>query len=192
MLNETCEFIMSRNLPAVEKFLLVLLLRNGLRVSEICTPSYIRVINSYKALVYCSKNKVWRSCVTGEASELLNDTLVTDMLPHWRRNRQYYYRLLKGHFVNVETQREGNDAVTHAARYISAQQAFDATEDMQAVQTSVGNKTSSASEHYISRKQKKALQQGNINVSPSGTLEPVNVTKRGVVRTAIKCNHFYH
>ena len=52
MLNDACHWIRNSHLPYVEQFLIILLLRNGLRVSDICNPSNIRIIDKYHVYVY--------------------------------------------------------------------------------------------------------------------------------------------
>jgi len=182
LVDEACTYIMNKQLPAVERFLLVLLLRNGLRVSEICNGGNIKLQDKYKALVYCSKNNVWRTCTTAEASELLSDNSVIMDLPIWKRNRQYYYRQLKGLLPNVETSRTGNEAVTHAARNIVAQQVMEATGSMQATKSAIGNTSDRATEKYISKSQRRTLQKGGIKDNISGNVSGINATKSGVLR----------
>ena len=179
---QACEWLLKSSLPDVEKFLIILLLRNGLRVSEICNAAAIRVIDKYSVYVWCTKNATWRKCLTAEASELLAKPSVQSDLKIWNRNRQYYYRAMKGLIVGVETSRTENEAVTHAARNIAAQQAYQATESMQAVRASIGNATDNASARYINRRQRRALQTGGAISPISGTTSPVTSTSKGVIR----------
>jgi len=182
LLDDACKWIRNSKLPYVEQFLIILLLRNGLRVCEICNPSNIRIIDKYHVYVYSTKNKVWRQVQTAEATDLLDDDTVTADLPIWRRNRQYYYRAMKGLLVGVETSRTCNQAVTHAARNIQAQTTFQATGSMEATKLSIGNKSERATTRYINRKQRQALQTKGADNPLSGTISGVNSTKQGVIR----------
>jgi len=182
LISQACSFIMASNLPRVEKFLLVILLRNGLRVSEICNTGNIRVLNPYQVLVYCTKNKVWRHCTTGESCVLFNDSQLQDDLQIWKRNRQYYYRCLKGLLPGVETSRIMNQAVTHAARNLQAQQTFEATGSTQATRASIGNTSDHATKRYIKREHRKVYQQGGVIASMSGSTGSVTVSKNKVIR----------
>jgi len=179
---DSCLWIMKSRLPDIEKFLIILLLRNGLRVSEICNTSNIRIIDKYKVYVWCTKNNTWRQCVTGEASELLGTGQVEADLTLWKRNRQYYYRVLKGLLPQVESMRVHNEPVTHAARNIVAQQVCDATESMQATRISIGNSSNRATARYINREQRKAYQKDGLKGNISGTVSSINATVRGVLR----------
>ena len=182
LVNQACEWFLNSDLPAVEKFLLILLLRNGLRVSEICRASDVRLQGKYSAFIYSTKNNVWRRCVTAEAADLLDDGTVEMDLKFWNRSRQYYYRKLKGLLPDIETTRTGNVAVTHAARYVSAQEALQVTSSIEAAALSIGDKSVNATSHYINRRQRKALQTSGILDPISGTTSSINMTKRGVVR----------
>jgi len=182
LLDDACKWVRNSHLPYVEQFLIILLLRNGLRVCEICNPENIRIHDKYHVYVYSTKNKVWRQVQTAEAADLLDDDTVTADLPIWKRNRQYYYRAMKGLLVGVETSRTGNQAVTHAARNIQAQTALQATGSMEATKASIGNKSDKATERYINRKQRQALQTRGADNPISGSVSSVNSTKKGVIR----------
>ena len=181
-LDNAVNWIMNGNLPRQEKLLIVLLLRNGLRVSEICNPSNIKFTDKWNALIYCEKNKVWRTITTAEANEIASDSVLTANLQYWKRNRQYYYRQLKGLLVDVESRRITNNPVTHAARNIKAQQSFDATESAMATATSIGNKSKKATERYIPRRRSRAFLESGIKGNVSGTVAGENSTRTGVLR----------
>jgi len=132
--------------------------------------------------VYSAKNKVWRQVQAAEATDLLDDGTVVSDLKMWKRNRQYYYRAMKGLLVDVETSRTGNNAVTHAARNIQAQTAFLATGDIDATKASIGNKSEGATKRYMNRKQRQALQVKGADNPLSGTVSGVNSTKKGILR----------
>ena len=157
-------------------------MRNGLRVSDICNTSNIRIIDKYHVYVYSTKNGVWRQVQTAEATDLLDDDTVTSDLKFWKRNRQYYYRIMKGLLVNVETSRTGNQAVTHAARNIQAQTAFLATGDIEAAKASIGNKSESATKRYMNKMQRLALQIKGADNPLSGSVSSINNTRKGVLR----------
>ena len=120
-LDQAIEWIVKGSLPPQEKILIILLLRNGLRVSEIADPSGIRKIDKFSVSVYCTKSKTYRTCMLAEAAEIEFRYQVLANISAWKRNRFYYYRTMKGLLVGVETNRTANTAVTHAARNIRAQ-----------------------------------------------------------------------
>ena len=182
VLNDACTYIMQSDFPDVEKFLLILLLRNGLRVSEICNPNHIRVADKWTVFVWCTKNKSWRKCITAEAAHLAEDTKVIMDLSIWKRNRQHYYRKLKGLLAGIETSRIENTAVTHAARNIQAQEAFEITGSMEATNASIGNKSNNATRRYMNKSQRMAVQTGGIEDPISGTTSNLNMTKTGIIR----------
>jgi len=181
-LNQAVHHIMQSQLPSVEKLLLVLLLRNGLRVSEICNTGNIKIMSKYCVTVYCSKNKVYRECYTAEASELIDECSNGKNLYEWNRNRYYYYRQLKGLLPNVETSRTGNNAVTHAARNIKAQQIYEQTNSTAATRASIGNTSNNATARYVKKSQRRAFQKRGAEGNISGSVATVTASKRGVIR----------
>jgi hypothetical protein len=181
-IRQAVEWIMQSNLPPQEKLLLTILLRNGLRVSEICEPGNIRKIDEWTVAVYCSKNKTWRTCTMAEASEIEQQYSLLQNISYWKRTRWYYYRLLKGLLPDVETQRTGNKAVTHAARNIKAQMTFSATGSVNATKISIGNTSGRATSKYVRKSQKKAFLKGGIQGVESGQVGAVNITKTKVIR----------
>jgi len=181
-LEQACTYIMRSQRPDVEKVLIIILLRNGLRISEICNPSLIKVISPFQVIIYATKNNTWRSCTTGEASNLLREDRVLKDLKIWKRNRQYYYRALKGVLPHVESSRTKNNPVTHAARNIQAQQVYEATNSIEATKVSIGNRSSSATERYITGNQRKALQKQGIKGSISGSVDNIVSSVKNIIR----------
>ena len=183
-LNDAVQWILSSTLPPQEKVLIILLLRNGLRVSEITEPASISKIDDWSVSVYCRKNKTYRICTLAEASMIEQQYQVLASIASWRRNRFYYYRLLRGLLSGVETARTGNTAVTHAARNIRAQQTFDATGQIEAAQASLGHRSSKSTQTYLKPHQKVAKVLRGIDDHLSGTLSSIQVTRRGVIRNS--------
>ena len=181
-IDNAVQWIINGNLPYQERILLILLLRNGLRVSEITNPGNIRIIDKWSASVYCPKNKTYRICHTAEAAQIIEQYSAAEQLQYWNRNRFYYYRILKNLLPNVDSQRTGNKAVTHAARNIRAQMTFEATNSAIATTAAVGNKTIGATSHYVKRPQKRAFIEQGIQATTSGTIGNINATRTGVVR----------
>jgi len=188
-LNQAVQWILSSHLPPQEKVLIILLLRNGLRVSEISDSSSFRVIDKWSVSIYSSKNKVWRTVTTAEAAELIEQYDLKDNLHTWKRNRFYYYRLLKGLLPDIESQRTGNTAVTHAARNARAQMTYEATGNPQATSASIGNRSIKATSRYVRKQAARAFIQQGIESNPSGTVGNVQVTKTRIIRKPKGCNN---
>jgi len=188
-LDDAVKWIIDGSLPPQEKVLVTLLLRNGLRVSEITEPSHIRKIDDWSVSVYCRKSNVWRTCVLAEAAEIEKRYNVIQSIGFWTRNRWYYYRLLKGLLPAVQTNRTGNVAVTHAARNIRAQIALNATASIEAAAAAVGHKSTKSTRQYIPRSRKGAIIKQGIEGTVSGTIGSVQLTKKGVMRNSRQqCN----
>ena len=175
------EWIMRSDLPNQEKLLIVLLLRNGLRISDICNPETIRKIDDWTVSLSSSKNKSLRICNLFEAKELEDKFNLIQDIKFWKRNRFYYYRKLKGLLPNVETQRTKNTAVTHAARNIKAQSVFDATGDKQATIQSIGNRSKSATSRYLRREQRRTFLLQGVENAASGTIRGTTIRRNNVI-----------
>lgn len=178
--------VMNRPGNKVEQFLLVCLLRNGLRVSEICNLKSWQLIDKWTSAIETQKNGVKRVINHYEASELVGPYVTQLALQTLNRNRYYYYRQLKGLLPDYSTTRHTHKAVTHSARYIKAQTVFDATGDIDATKQAIGNKTTKATSHYLTDKQKRLVIKQGVQSPPVGQTEMISVSKRGVLRLNIK------
>lgn len=170
----------------VEKFLIVCLLRNGLRVSEICNVQNWQLIDKWSSAIESQKNGVKRIVNHYEASEYVGPYVNQLAIQTHNRNRFYYYRQLKGLLPDYSTTRHTHKAVTHSARYIKAQTVFDATGDMDATKHAIGNKTTKATSHYLTDKQRRLVIKQGIQSTPSGQTAMISVSKRGVIRLNIR------
>jgi integrase len=186
ILENAVQWILKGHLPIQEKVLVILLLRNGLRVSEISDPSGIKKIDDYSVSVYTNKTKSYRTCALAEAAQLEKEYQVLADIGSWKRNRWYYYRLLKGLFPDIETNRTGNQAVTHAARNIRAQQTYQATQSVEAAQSSLGHKSPKSTQTYLKQRPRNAKVFRGIDDEISGTLNNLQVTKHGVLRQSVR------
>lgn len=178
--------VMSRPGNPIEKFLIVCLLRNGLRVSEICNLKAWTLIDKWTSAIESQKNGVKRIVNHYEASELVGTYVTQLALQTHNRNRYYYYRQLKGLLPDYSTTRHTHKAVTHSARYIKAQTVFDATGDIDATKHAIGNKTTKATSHYLTDKQRRLVIKQGVQSPPSGQTAMISVSKRGVLRLNIR------
>lgn len=165
-----------------EKFLIICLLRNGLRVSDICNLQNWRIIDKFSSIIESQKNKVKRVVYHYEGAEFVGNYVNQNTLSTFIRNRFYYYRQLRGLLPDYSTTRHTHKAVTHSARYIKAQTVFDATGDIETTKQAIGNRTSKATSHYLTDEQRNATIKRGILSNPKGDLSPIIVTKSGVIK----------
>lgn len=185
-IDQAISVVMGRQGNPVEKFLIVCLLRNGLRVSEICNLKSWQLIDKWTSAIETQKNGVKRVINHYEASELVGSYVTQLALQTLTRNRYYYYRQLKGLLPDYSTTRHTHKAVTHSARYIKAQTVFDATGDIDATKQAIGNKTTKATSHYLTDKQRRLVIKQGVQSPPSGQTAMISVSKRGVLRLNIR------
>lgn len=178
--------VMNRPGNKVEQFLIVCLLRNGLRVSEICNLRSWLLIDKWTSAIETQKNGVKRVINHYEASELVGPYVTQLAIDTLNRNRYYYYRQLKGLLPDYSTTRHMHKAVTHSARYIKAQTVFDATGDIDATKQAIGNKTTKATSHYLTEQQRRLVIKQGVQSPPSGQTAMISVSKRGVLRLNIQ------
>ena len=185
-IDQAVQIVMDRAGNPVEKFLIICLLRNGLRVSEICNVKDWQLIDKWTSAIQSQKNGVKRIVNHYEASEYVGPCVNQLAIQTLNRNRFYYYRQLKGLLPDYSTTRHTHKAVTHSARYIKAQTVFDATGDMDATKHAIGNKTTKATSHYLTDKQRRLVIKQGIQSIPSGETAMISVSKHGVLRLNIR------
>lgn len=174
--------ILERSLPNVDKFLLICLLRNGLRVSDICVPWNWHIIDKWSSRLISPKNGQTRIVNHCEGAIFAEDLMTAKALTYHQQNRYYYYRILKGLLPDYSSTRRSHRAVTHAARYIRAQEIFETSGDLALTAESIGNRTKRATAHYLSEEQKRLIIKKGVISTPSGSTEILTISKNGVIR----------
>lgn len=180
------DHIRQSNLHYVDKFLIICLLRNGLRVSDICKTNTWAILDTYTSIITSPKNNVTRLIQHAEAAEWADIIKASGVLVQYYRGRDYYYRQLKSLLPDYSALRSKTRAVTHAARYIKAQQVYDATGDLQAVADAIGDRTQQAAARYLSDDQRRLIIKRGVISRPTGSSGPIRVNKKGVITVADK------
>lgn len=183
---QAVQIVMSREGNPVEKFLIICLLRNGLRVSEICNVQNWQLIDKWTSAIESQKNGVKRIVNHYEAAGYVGPYVNQLAIQTLNRNRFYYYRQLKGLLPDYSTTRHKHRAVTHSARYIKAQTVFNATGDIDATKHAIGNKTTKATSRYLTDEQRRLVIKHGIQSTPNGQTKMISISKRGVLRLNIK------
>ena len=137
-IEQLTQLVKNMDIPWPEKFLLCLLFRNGLRVSEICDPSTMLWLGDGTIAVWSPKQKKYKICPMGEYKQdaWTDSSMMT--VQYWRRSRQYYWRLLQSIMPHILSQRIYNQPVTHAPRNIIAQETYEFTGNIEAVMQAIG------------------------------------------------------
>ena len=163
IVNQCVDCINRTDIPWVEKFLLIMLLRNGLRVSEIANPGSFELIDKDRFRLYAYKQKRHKICHLYEYSNIKWNRARVDTVRYWVRSRQHYYRIISRWLPYIDTQRTGNQAVTHAGRYLLAQRTYEATRSIDAVKKAIGVVEKDSALHYLSPAQLKDFLIKSIN-----------------------------
>lgn len=182
VLSDAVNWVQTSSLPTVEKFLLICLIRNGLRISDICNLDNWKIINEFESFIISQKNNEPRTIAHNEAHSYALSLKNANALQYHNRNRFYYYRLIKNLLPDFSESRKMNHAATHAARYIRAQQVYSETNDINLTKKAIGNRSAAATEHYLTASQRVLRNKKGILASPSGSSELLTITKNGVIR----------
>lgn len=139
--------------PWPEKFLIILLLQNGLRVSEIADPERLVFLENQKIGVYSYKQSVYKIYNVPEILSHYNTDFHRDVIRSWKRSRQHYYRYLNNLIEFVQSSRKKNNAVTHAARNLLAQSVYARNFDINDVMRHLGIVSKSSAILYLTKEQ---------------------------------------
>jgi len=151
--------VRNANIPDIEKLLICCLIRNGLRVSEICDTSLITLINNTQLAIYQPKTRETRIVHIHEYNSIITAHINARQPIRWNRNRFYYYRLFKRYGWYEYNPNAKHQKVTHAPRHQLVNQLFEATKQINAVKNAIGHKSKSSTEHYLTKTNKQRLKQ---------------------------------
>ena len=175
------EKIKKNDLPLIEKFLISLLVRNGLRISEITHTQNIKLIDNHSVSIWQPKTKSFRTAQIVDYQEHVNVLFAEMQLKEWNRNRQYYYRLFDKIGISQLLDNHKNRSVTHLPRHIRANDVYNATSSMELVSKELGHKSLRSAQHYVKQpSQRTALQRGVLNPA-TGVMLNVRVTRTNVI-----------
>ena len=175
------EKIKKSNLPIIEQFLILLLVRNGLRVSEITHTENIKLIDLHTVSVWQRKTKSFRTAKIADFQENIDKIFVGSVMREWNRNRQYYYRLFDKLGISQLLENHKNRSVTHLPRHIRANDVYAATKSMDLVSKELGHKSLRSASHYVKvEPQRTALQRGVLNPS-TGVVVNLRVARNNVI-----------
>lgn len=106
---------------------------------------------------------------------------------HQRNNvfEQYSYdffrRLFIRHGLIIVTPAGHNNKVTHSGRTLKAREVFSATHDLATTAAALGHKSERSTTYYLEAGQKKAVERRGLLTTPSGTIDNLHITKKGVL-----------
>jgi Phage integrase family. len=180
-LNSYVQKIINSTLPTIEKFLITVLLRNGLRVSEIANPSKILIIDEYRLKIWQWKTKSYREAITAEAHIYTKEIAKSGQLIYWIRHRNYHYRLFKQFGIEFESNRTKNKAITHGARNYLANKIYEETKDFKEVANVLGQKSAKSAEKYVLHRKVEKWRAKDILQSVTGTRSNIRINVKGVV-----------
>lgn len=114
--------------------------------------------------------------------EVWRDIKQNSLTPMSIYSRYSFYRLYKKIGLSLPNEKKGNQSVTHSARKIKARQIFEDTQSIEITANVIGHKKSSSTLYYLTANQKRMLAKDGILGNPIGTMQGLQVNKRGVMR----------
>jgi len=170
-------------LSLVNQALMLLMLENGLRISEISSGCKLQVLNNGQVSVYQSKTKSWRLAFL--SNELLFNVLKKNggVQQYELLNYKYWYRLFKKLGISHLVAGNVNASVTHAPRHLYASSLSGLTADDELVTRGLGHKSASAKKSYVGRKSNSNVSRRTLGYMPDTETVPFVTTKKGIIRS---------
>lgn len=145
----------NRMIPEVERVMIELIYRNGLRVSELLRIRGADIMQNGSFIIRASKfsdNRIG-FIVTG-----------AQWFQSWRSfpgyifadyNRHFVYYMFKKHGISAQIIGNQNKAVTHVLRHQAIENLQKATNDSAVTAQAIGHRSKRSTEHYLNHKIKK-------------------------------------
>lgn len=175
------EKLKSANIPAIEKWLICLLVRNGLRISEITHCQNIKLIDNHTVSVWQPKVKEKRICQVIDYLEIMPHIFTGNNLTDWNRNRWYYYRLFDRLGISEQLVGHQNRSVTHLPRHQRANEVYNNTLDISLAAKSLGHRGLKSIKYYVKEPKNQVLNNKGILKNPEGAIEGLVITKGGII-----------
>ncbi len=145
----------NRLIPEVEKVMIELIYRNGLRVSELLRIRGTDIMQNGSFIIRASKfseNRIgfivngaqWFQSWRSFPGEVFRDY-----------NRHFVYYLFKRRGISAQIIGNQNKAVTHVLRHQAIENLQRATNDSAATAQAIGHRSKRSTEHYLNHKIKK-------------------------------------
>lgn len=164
-----------------EKWLICLLVYNGLRISEICDVRNFTYISDNEIIIYQKKTRISRRAVVLHYSNLTKEICNHLNFSRFNRNRWYYYRVFKRLGIYEKIIGHKVMSVTHLPRHKKAQEVMTVTNSLKEVANQLGHNGLRSVKYYLPTDKKNILNQRNILENPNGSIENLTITKTGVI-----------
>lgn len=135
--------------------LIVLMLENGLRVSEVCSIDYSKIDKLGRIYIDSKKGSNSRIITSSEYSKYFKKVAGTSFTVGDVFDRFFFYRLFKKLGIVFETGKGMNNAVTHTARILTLKSLNEDKIATSEIARFIGHKNQMNTKKYINKKSKK-------------------------------------
>ena len=180
------EQIKKSTIPDIEKYLICILIRNGLRISEITHCQNIKLIGNQLLSVWQKKTKTIRTANVVDFQQLTKYLFINGNLTVWNRDRYYYYRVFKRLGISELLIGRQHKSVTHLPRHKIATEIYNETNSIELVTAQLGHKSTRSASHYLPPKPQPTVNQRGILSTNTGTANNLRISIKGIIYAAKK------
>lgn len=147
----TC-ILQDQNLPLFLKAFILLLLCNGLRISELIQIKGLDVAPDGTVLIRSLKNSDNRFVQPIYFRNYFINLSGQPIYPLADFSRFYFYRLFKKKGIYIQHRDKSKTSVTHAARELYLKNLYALSQDTETVQRAIGHRNIKSTESYLNKK----------------------------------------
>ena len=152
-LSVTVNSILSnQRIPQVERVMIELIYRNGLRVSELLRIKGTDIMLNGSFIIRASKFSQNRIGFVVDNARWLQSYRSYPGFIFADYNRHFVYYLFKRHGISAQIIGNQNKAVTHVLRHQAIENLQRATNDSAATAQAIGHRSKKSTEHYLNHK----------------------------------------
>lgn len=142
----------NQRIPQVERVMIELIYRNGLRVSELLRIKGTDIMLNGSFIIRASKFSSNRIGFVINNSEYLQSFRSFPGYIFADYNRHFVYYLFKRHGISAQIIGNQNKAVTHVLRHQAIENLQRATNDSAVTAQAIGHRSKKSTEHYLNHK----------------------------------------
>ena len=142
----------NQRIPQVERVMIELIYRNGLRVSELLRIKGTDIMLNGSFIIRASKFSSNRIGFVINSADYLQNFRSFPGYIFADYNRHFVYYLFKRHGISAQIIGNQNKAVTHVLRHQAIENLQRATNDSAVTAQAIGHRSKKSTEHYLNHK----------------------------------------
>jgi hypothetical protein len=154
----------------------------GLRISDMLKINHTNITSALDIIVNQSKGSKQLILHPRSNLDIWKSIKENNLDPMAVYSRYSLYRLYNKIGLSLPNEQKGNQSVTHSARKIKARQVFEDTQSIEITANVIGHKNTNSTLYYLTGDQKRMVVKDGILGNPVGTIQGIQVNKKGVMR----------